>query len=556
MANRGASRTTGWKDYVQIMKKIFEREGPVTHDGPEYQLPFTGEGSIGLGKPLTSILHTNPDLPIWLGAGSPGTIRLCAELCDGWFPMHFTPKRMAEWMPLVEEGFARAGGNKSLDDYEIQPMATVLVTDDVHRALDAQKPGIALYAGGMGHKDVNFHNDHMIARGYGDAAARIQELFLAGRKREAAEAVPDEYIDEGCLVGPPDRIRSRFVRLGRVGHHGPDHHLEPDRRRRADGRRCRAGARRLTGRAVGGGGGSMPELPDVVVYLEALDRHVVGHRIESIKVAGISLLATYDPPISEAEAKTVLGTRRLGKRLVLELDDDLFLVIHLMIAGRLRWRDPGARPPKRDGLAAIGFEHGTLVLTEAAKKKRASMWLHRGIDAVLAEHDRGGAEPLEIDRDTFASELTARNRTLKRALTDPSAFSGIGNAYSDEILRAAGLSPVKRTGQLDDDELTRLYDATQATLREWLDRLRDEVGEGFPEKVTAFRPEMVVHGKFGEPCAVCGTEVQRIVYAENEVNYCPSCQTGGKVLADRSLSRILKDDWPRTIEELEGVRGS
>ncbi len=297
----------------------------------------------------------------------------------------------------------------------------------------------------------------------------------------------------------------------------------------------------------------MPELPDVVVYLEAIEREVVGHPIERIDVRGLAVLRSFDPPLAEAHGKAVLGTRRLGKRLVLELEGDLFLVIHLMIAGRLFWREPDAKPGK-DGLVVIRFPHGALVLREVAKKKRARLWLHRGEAEMLAEHDRGGAEPLEIDRETFAELLTAENRTLKRALTDPRTFSGIGNAYSDEILLHAELSPVKRTGQLGDDEIDRLYDATQRTLTEWTERLRAETGDGWPEKVTAFRPEMVVHGKFREPCAVCGTEVQRIAYAENEVNYCPRCQTEGRVLADRSLSRLLKDEWPRTVEELEGFR--
>ncbi len=297
----------------------------------------------------------------------------------------------------------------------------------------------------------------------------------------------------------------------------------------------------------------MPELPDVVVYLEAIEREVVGRRIERVDVRGMAVLRSFDPPITEASAKLVLGTRRLGKRMVLELEDDLYLVIHLMIAGRLFWREPDAKPGK-DGLVVIRFEHGALVLREVAKKKRARVWLHRGEAAMLAEHDRGGAEPLEIDRDTFAELLTAENRTLKRALTNPRTFSGIGNAYSDEILLHAKLSPVKRTGQLSDDEIDRLYEATRRTLTEWTDRLRAEAGDGWPEKVTAFRPDMVVHGKYREPCAVCGTEVQRIAYAENEVNYCPQCQTEGRVLADRSLSRLLKEDWPKTVEELEGFR--
>lgn len=298
----------------------------------------------------------------------------------------------------------------------------------------------------------------------------------------------------------------------------------------------------------------MPELPDVVVYLEALEPRVVGQVIERIDVRGVSVLKTYDPPITEAHGHTVTGLRRLGKRLVFELDGDLFLVIHLMVGGRLKWDDTGAKVPAKVGLAGFHFPTGSLILTEASKKKRAALWLHRGTETMLAEHDRDGAEPLEIDRDTFVARLTQRNRTLKRALTDPRTFSGIGNAYSDEILVHAGLSPVRRTDQLDDDELTRLHEATQSTLTAWLDRLRAEVGDGWPAKVTAFRPDMVVHGKYREPCAVCGTEVQRIRYAENEVNYCPGCQTGGKVLADRSLSRLLKDDWPRTIEDLEDLR--
>lgn len=298
----------------------------------------------------------------------------------------------------------------------------------------------------------------------------------------------------------------------------------------------------------------MPELPDVLAYLGAIERHIVGHPIARIEVKGLAVLRSFDPPITEAHGKTVVGTRRLGKRLVLELDDDLFLVIHLMIAGRLFWREPDAKTGGRDILLAIRFEHGTLVLREVAKKKRARVWLHRGEAAMLAEHDRGGAEPLELDRDAFADVLRSTNRTLKRALTDPRTFSGIGNAYSDEILVHARLSPVKRTGQLTDDEIDRLHASTHTVLHEWIDRLAAEAGDGWPDKVTAFRPEMAIHGRYREPCGICGTEVQRIAYAENEVNYCPSCQTGGRVLADRSLSRLLKDDWPKTVEELEGFR--
>lgn len=294
----------------------------------------------------------------------------------------------------------------------------------------------------------------------------------------------------------------------------------------------------------------MPELPDVVVYLESIDRHVVGHELAKVRIKGISLLQTFDPPISSVEGQVVRGSRRLGKRLVLEFDDDLFLVIHLMVAGRLRWRDPGTKLGKI-GLAALEFEHGTLLLTEAASKKRASMWVIRGEEELLEQHDRGGLEPLEIDRAVFGDRLTSQNRTLKRMLTMPSVFSGIGNAYSDEILRDAGLSPVQRTGNLGDDEIDRLYESTQKILTEWVELLRAEVGDGFPEQVTAFRPEMTVHGKGGKACGACGTEVQRIKYASNEVNYCPRCQTDGKILADRSLSRLLKDDWPKTVEELE-----
>ena len=298
----------------------------------------------------------------------------------------------------------------------------------------------------------------------------------------------------------------------------------------------------------------MPELPDVVVYLEALDRFVVGRELREIRVFGISLLQTFDPPISAVEGRTVVGTRRLGKRLVLEMDgpDDLFIVIHLMVAGRLRWRDqPGTKPPGKIGLAAFDFDYGTLMLTEASKRKKASLWLVNGADTLAENHNRGGVEPLEIDEVGFRNALTTRNRTLKRALCDPTVFSGIGNAYSDEILFHAGLSPVQRTDHLDDDAIARLYQATRTTLADWTERHRRAVGDGFPDKVTAFHADMAVHGKFDLPCPVCAVPVQRIVYADNEVNYCPQCQTGGRLLADRSLSRLLKDDWPRSIEDLE-----
>ncbi len=298
----------------------------------------------------------------------------------------------------------------------------------------------------------------------------------------------------------------------------------------------------------------MPELPDVVLYLEALERQLAGHALRRIDVRGISLLRSYDPPLEAFADQPVVGLRRLGKRLVFEFPDELFLVLHLMIAGRLHWKKVDAAIPGKVGLAAFRFDHGTLTLTEAGTKKRASLWAVRGEAAMLAEHDRGGLEPLIMSAEAFATQLCATNRTLKRALTDPSAFSGIGNAYSDEILWAAQLSPTRRSGQLDTEELARLHQAIVDTLTEWTHRLRAETGDVFPEKVTAFRPEMAVHGRYGQPCPRCGHPVQRIVYADNEHNYCALCQTGGKVLADRSLSRLLKAEWPRTIEEWEGLR--
>ena len=288
----------------------------------------------------------------------------------------------------------------------------------------------------------------------------------------------------------------------------------------------------------------MPELPDVVIYLEALERFIGGRVIERARVVSISLLGTYDPPLRDVEGKRVVGFRRMGKRIVWELDDDLFMVFHLMIAGRFRWRKPGAAIPKKVGHAAFDFPDGTLVLTEQGSKKRASLHLHRGREA-LALHERGGVEPLEVDGDTFRAALVRENRTLKRALTDPRIFSGIGNAYSDEILHRARLSPIMLTSRLTDSEVGSLYDATRSSLSEWIERLRDEVGDGFPEKVSAFRPEMAVHGKYRDPCPVCGHPVRRIVYASNETNYCAVCQTGGRILVDRALSRLLKDEWPR-----------
>ncbi len=292
----------------------------------------------------------------------------------------------------------------------------------------------------------------------------------------------------------------------------------------------------------------MPELSDVVVYLEALERFVGGRVLERARVVSISLLRTFDPPLSEVEGRRVVGFRRMGKRLVLELEDDLFMVFHLMIAGRFRWRVRGAAVPRKVGHAAFDFPNGTLVLTEQGSRKRASLHVHRGAEG-LDEHDRGGLEPLEAGPAAFAEALRRENRTLKRALTDPRILSGIGNAYSDEILHRAGLSPVVLTSRLDDPTLERLREATVSTLTEWVDRMRDEVGEGFPDRVTAFRPEMAVHGKYGQPCPVCGSPVRRIVYASNETNYCAGCQTGGRILADRALSRLLKDQWPAAIPD-------
>jgi formamidopyrimidine-DNA glycosylase len=295
----------------------------------------------------------------------------------------------------------------------------------------------------------------------------------------------------------------------------------------------------------------VPELPDVVVYLEALERHVAGKRLERVTLFSPFVLRSVDPPIDTITGQTVQATRRIGKRIVLAFADDVFLVLHLMIAGRLRWRAPDQKLGigKKLILATFTFEHGTLLFTEASSKKRASMQLVRG-DAALHALDPGGIEPLDATREQFHDALTRENHTVKRSLTDPHLFSGIGNAYSDEILHAAKLSPLKQTRTLRDDEFERLYEATRATLLLWVERLRAETGSGFPEKVTAFRNQMAVHGRFKQPCPVCGSPVQRIVYAENECNYCATCQTGGRLLADRSLSRLLKDDWPRSIDEL------
>lgn len=295
----------------------------------------------------------------------------------------------------------------------------------------------------------------------------------------------------------------------------------------------------------------MPELPDITVYLEALQRRILPGLVSGLRVSSPSVLRTFDPPHTSVAGRAIIGLRRLGKRIVIELDGDLFVVLHLMIAGRLRWERAGAAIPKKVGLAAVDFEHGSLILTEQGTRRRAGIWVLRG-ETALAGLDRGGVEPLQTDLAGFAAALRSGNRTLKRALTDPAVISGVGNAYSDEILWAARLSPVKTTARLGDEEIESLYQAVVATLTEWTERLRGETGDGWPAKVTAFRPEMAVHGRYGQACPRCEGKVARIVYAENETNYCPRCQTGGRVLADRSLSRLLKEDWPRTVEEWEG----
>jgi formamidopyrimidine-DNA glycosylase len=295
----------------------------------------------------------------------------------------------------------------------------------------------------------------------------------------------------------------------------------------------------------------MPELPDITIYMEQLERRIVGQTLEKLEIAKPFVLRTFDPPVAELVGRTVDGVRRMGKRIVLALQGERFIVIHLMIAGRLRWRAPAAKlPPKGSILAKLVFASGVLVLTEAGTTRRASIHLVRGEDA-LRQFDRGGLEVLSATLAEFTARLRSENHTLKRALADPRLFSGIGNAYSDEILHRARLSPVMLTRRIDDAEIERLFVATKATLEEWTARLRAEAGESFPEKVTAFHEEMAVHGRFGEPCRVCEAPVQRIRYASNETNYCARCQTGGKLLADRALSRLLGKDWPRSIDDIE-----
>ena len=297
----------------------------------------------------------------------------------------------------------------------------------------------------------------------------------------------------------------------------------------------------------------MPELPDISAYIAALEPRIVGQTLERVRVGSVFLLRSVDPPLSSAEGKTVRALRRIGKRIAIGVDEDIWLVLHLMIAGRLHWKPAGAKVAGRNALAAFDFPKGSLVLTEAGSKRRASLYVVRG-EAALRAMDPGGVEVFETDLDGFRAALSAENRTLKRALTDPRLISGVGNAYSDEILHAAQLSPVTLTHKLKADDWERLFAATRETLQIWMDRLGAEASKKFPEKVTAFRPEMAVHGRFNLPCPRCGERVQRIRYADNETNYCAKCQTGGKVLADRSLSRLLGSDWPRTLDELEALK--
>lgn len=297
----------------------------------------------------------------------------------------------------------------------------------------------------------------------------------------------------------------------------------------------------------------MPELPDINAYLSALEPRILGQPLQNVRVASLFLLRTAQPPLSDSHGRIVKELRRIGKRIAIGLEGQLWLVLHLMIAGRLHWRAPGARLAGRQSLAAFDFSDGSLVLTEAGTKHRASLHVFAGDDS-LRSVDPGGIDVLNADLASFRAALSADNHTLKRALTDPRLVSGIGNAYSDEILHAARLSPIAQTHRLRPEEWERLYIATQHTLKLWIDRLRTEAGDGFPEKVTAFRDEMTVHGRYGKPCVVCGEKIQRIRYADNETNYCAHCQTSGKILADRGLSRLLKADWPRTLEELEALK--
>jgi formamidopyrimidine-DNA glycosylase len=297
----------------------------------------------------------------------------------------------------------------------------------------------------------------------------------------------------------------------------------------------------------------MPELPDVELYLHALTPRIVGQQLERLRIASPLLVRSVDPPVSTIEGRTVRALERIGKRVVWALDEELFCVIHLMIAGRFRWKPKGAAVPGKVGLAAFDFASGTLLLTEASPKKRASLQVVRGRDALVAL-DPGGIDPLTCTLEEFAERLRVENHTVKRSLTDPRLFSGIGNAYSDEILHAAQVSPLQLTSRLSDEQLAVLYEATRETLTTWAKRLIEETGDGFPEKVTAFREGMAVHGRYGKPCPRCGAPVQRLSYADNECNYCAVCQTGGRLLADRALSRLLKEDWPRTLEELETLK--
>ena len=303
----------------------------------------------------------------------------------------------------------------------------------------------------------------------------------------------------------------------------------------------------------------MPEYPSVTMYVERLRQMAGGHMLEGVRIVSPFLLRTVDPGPAELAGRKLVGVRRLGKRVVLELEGELFAVIHLMIAGRLRWKPKGHKVPGRVGLAAFDFDHATVMFTEASKKRRASLHLERGLAAALA-HDPGGLELMDAEPPTtfaaFSSAITARNHTLKRALTDPRILSGIGNAWSDEILHAARLSPIRWTSRLTDEELKRLFEATKTCLQTWTSRFRERLGDGFPDKVTAFEPEMAVHGRYRQPCPVCGSPVQRIRYADNETNYCPPCQTDGKLLADRSLSRLLKGDWPKTLAQLEELKAA